>query len=133
MRNFYRGKYMSKVQVITGVERRRRFTDGEKLEILREAYQGGESVSAVARRHQVSSSLIHSWRKKFLPPPTLADHSAPAAPFARLRIPEEVAPMGESPIRIHWEEQCVIELPPHYCHMQIASLVSALRAQYAGA
>ena len=44
----------SKVEVITGVARRRRFTTEQKLAIVAETMQPGMSISYVARRHGLS-------------------------------------------------------------------------------
>lgn len=39
------------MEIITGVERRRRWRDEDKLRVLAEAEQPGARVSEVARRH----------------------------------------------------------------------------------
>jgi transposase len=44
--------------------RRRRWSDEEKLRILREASLPGARVRAVARCHAVAPSQIYDWRKK---------------------------------------------------------------------
>jgi transposase len=44
----------SKVEVITGVARRRPFTTGQKLAVANETLQPGMSISYVARRHGLS-------------------------------------------------------------------------------
>lgn len=53
----------SKVEVITGVARRRRFTADQKLAVIAETMQPGSSISYVARRHGLSPSLIFRWRR----------------------------------------------------------------------
>ena len=53
------------MEILTGVERRRRWSSEEKLEILREASAPGSSVGAVARRHDISRSQIYQWRRAF--------------------------------------------------------------------
>ena len=53
----------SKVEVITGVARRRRFPTGLKLAVVAETMQPGMSVSYVARRHGLSPSLVFRWRQ----------------------------------------------------------------------
>ena len=53
----------SKVEVITGVARRRRFPREQKLAIVSETMQPGMSISYVARRHGLSPSLIFRWRR----------------------------------------------------------------------
>ncbi|NJO34965.1 MAG: transposase [Rhodospirillales bacterium] len=53
------------MEILTGVERRRRWSSEEKLQILREASAPGSSVGAVARRHDISRSQIYQWRRAF--------------------------------------------------------------------
>jgi len=55
-----------KVHVITSVERRRRFSDEEKRQIVAEAAMPGASVSAVARNHGIAPNLLFAWRKALL-------------------------------------------------------------------
>ena len=51
------------IEVITSVQRRRRWSTQEKLEIVEESELSGLSVSAVARKHGVSPSLLFTWRR----------------------------------------------------------------------
>ena len=53
------------MEIITGVERRRRWRDADKLRILAEAEQPGMSFSEVARRHEISRGLLQTWRRQF--------------------------------------------------------------------
>ena len=53
----------SKVEVITGVARRRGFSTDLKLAVVAETMQPGMSVSYVARRHGLSPSLVFRWRQ----------------------------------------------------------------------
>ena len=50
------------MEIITGVERRRRWRDEEKLRILSELEEPGVRFSDVARRHDVSRGLLWQWR-----------------------------------------------------------------------
>ena len=50
------------MEIITGVERRRQWRDEEKLRILAELDEPGVKFSAVARRHDISRSLLWQWR-----------------------------------------------------------------------
>ena len=52
------------VEIISTVERRRRWTPEEKVAILDDAFRPGGSVAAAADRHGVSRSLIYLWRRK---------------------------------------------------------------------
>ena len=56
---------MAEVQVITGPERRRRWSVDEKRAIVAAAGVPGAVVRAVARRADVSPSLIYRWRREF--------------------------------------------------------------------
>ncbi len=49
--------------MITGVARRRRFTTEQKLAIVAETMQPGQSISYVARQHGLSPSLVFRWRR----------------------------------------------------------------------
>jgi transposase len=53
----------SKVEVSTGVARRRRFSTDLKLAVVAETMQPGMSISYVARRHGLSPSLVFRWRR----------------------------------------------------------------------
>jgi transposase len=52
-----------RVEVITGVARRRRWSAAEKLRVVGELSRPGASVSAVAREHDVNPSLLFKWRR----------------------------------------------------------------------
>lgn len=54
-----------RVEVITGVQRRRRWTPEEKLALVQETYQAGKSVSLVAREAGVAASQLFQWRKAY--------------------------------------------------------------------
>ena len=51
------------VEIITGRERRRRYSANEKLALVDATMQPGMTVSAVARQHGVSPSLLFKWRQ----------------------------------------------------------------------
>lgn len=57
---------MGHVTVFSGPERRRRWSDEERLQILSEAFAPGACVAEVCRRHDISSALIYTWRRKLL-------------------------------------------------------------------
>ena len=52
------------MEIITGVERRRRWRLQEKLRIVAEVEQPGASFADVARRHEVSRGLLWNWRRQ---------------------------------------------------------------------
>ena len=49
--------------VVLGVERRRRWPDALKLEILGEVGVNGWTVSDVARRHDIPRQHLYQWRR----------------------------------------------------------------------
>jgi transposase len=53
----------ARVEIITGRERRRRWSANEKLALVDATLQPGMTVSAVARQHGVSPSLLFKWRQ----------------------------------------------------------------------
>lgn len=58
---------MAQVHVLTGPERRRRFSDAEKRAIVVAAFAPGAVVSEVARQADVCPSLIYRWRRELGP------------------------------------------------------------------
>jgi transposase len=53
---------MSQMTVLTGPERRRRWSGEERREIVAAAFAPDAIVADVARRYGVSTSLIYKWR-----------------------------------------------------------------------
>ena len=56
---------MARMELISGIERRRRWSDDAKLRILAEAEQPGACIGDVARRHDIYPAQIQLWRKMF--------------------------------------------------------------------
>jgi len=54
---------MSRVEVLPGPERRRRWSLEEKRSIVAEAFAPGASVCEVARRRDVVAGQIYRWRR----------------------------------------------------------------------
>ena len=53
-----------RIVIITGRERRRRYTAHEKVRFVEETMQPGMTVSAVARIYGLSPSLLFGWRRR---------------------------------------------------------------------
>jgi len=51
------------VEVVTSVQRRRRWTPHEKRAIVEETYQPGVSVSYIARKHGIPPNQVFYWRR----------------------------------------------------------------------
>ena len=78
-------------EVLTGVQRRRRWTPEEKVRIVEETYLPGMSVSLVGRRHGISGSQIFTWRRLMaqgaLTAATAGEEVVPAARRVRAAPP----------------------------------------------
>ena len=55
---------MGRIEILTGVERRRDWSDDDKLQILEEAAAAGARIVDVARRHDIHPQQIYTWRRK---------------------------------------------------------------------
>ncbi len=54
-----------RIEVINGVERRRKWADETKIAIVAEALEAGVVISDVARRHDVNPSQLFGWVRQF--------------------------------------------------------------------
>jgi len=52
------------VEIITGRERRRRWSVEDKLKIVAETLEPGASVNQIAARHDVYPGLLFTWRRQ---------------------------------------------------------------------
>ena len=73
---------MASIEVLAGPERRRRWSSEQKQAIVAAAFAPGAVVREVARRAEVTASLIYRWRR---------DLRAAANGFARVLV----APTGD--------------------------------------
>jgi len=94
-----------RVELLTGPERRRRWSDEGKIAIVAEALVQGVVISEVARRHDISPSQLFGWIRQFRtaaearsiavePPefaPAIVDEGADAQPTGTAAAPETVA------------------------------------------
>ena len=77
---------MGQVAVCSGVERRRRWSDDERWQMLEEAFAPGAKVLHVARRHDISTGLIYTWRRKQLAARTEAEPGSGDQGFAEAML-----------------------------------------------
>jgi len=101
---------MARFEVLTGPERRRRWSEDQKRAIVAESFSPGAVVSDVARRADVSPGQIYRWRQELraeagfaqvliAPAENSAPNVAPSCPEpaievevgrARIRIPGSI-------------------------------------------
>ena len=76
---------MDSIEIITSVQRRRRWTAEQKKAMVLESEQPGMSLSAVARKYEIHPNQLFRWRK-------LMQEGALSA----VRADEEVVPLSEA-------------------------------------
>jgi transposase len=74
------------IEVITSVQRRRRWSAAEKEQLVAASLEPGSGVSAVAREAGIHPSQLYGWRRQLCPRPE------PSAGFAAVRIAGESRP-----------------------------------------
>lgn len=75
------------MEILTSVERRRRWTNDEKRQLVLATLAPGGSVASVARGHGVSASLLYAWRREVLTG-ALTPTAAPSIGFVPVEISE---------------------------------------------
>lgn len=79
---------MSRVEVLSGPERRRRWSADQKRTMVAEAFAPGASVCEVARRVDVVPGQIYRWRHELrAAAPGFAEVVVSPEPSARLAVP----------------------------------------------
>lgn len=59
-------EHSKRIDIRVGVERRRKWSSDDRLRIVQETLADGAVIADVARRNEVASSLIYTWRKQAL-------------------------------------------------------------------
>lgn len=75
-----------RVEVITSVERRRRWSSAEKRRLVAASLEPGASVSAIAREAGVHPGQLYGWRRQ--------QRVASQIGFAAVRVAPEPAPIA---------------------------------------
>ncbi len=83
-----------RIEVITGVERRRKWSAQEKMAIVTESLTEGAVVSEVARRHGLSPQQLFGWRSRLR---DAVKGSAPSSDAAPAFVPAIVEGAPTSP------------------------------------
>lgn len=120
---------MGQITVFSGPERRRRWSDEERLHILTEAFSPGACVAEVCRRHDISTALIYTWRRKIREAQAEpAQDMLPAPSFAEAVVVED-----EGSARPGLQPTMIVELARGkrvsiFASASPAQLASALKA-----
>ncbi len=82
-----------RIEVITGVERRRRWSEQDKARIVAESLKPGVIVAEVARRHGIHRNQLYGWRSAFGVQPAKSGQTGAAPGFVPVTVVPE-APEG---------------------------------------
>jgi transposase len=86
-----------RIEVITGVERRRKWSAQEKMAIVAESLAEGAVVSEVARRHGLSPQQVFGWRARLRDAVKGSAPSSDATPAFVPAIVEDESPSRAAP------------------------------------
>jgi transposase len=84
----------TQVEVITSVERRRRWSSAEKERLVAASLEPGAVVSAVAREAGLHPSQLYKWRRQRCLRQSVAPGFAPVRIIAEKAVPGLPAPVG---------------------------------------
>jgi transposase len=79
-----------RIEVITGVERRRRWSEQDKARIVAESLKPGVIVAEVARRHGIHRNQLYGWRSAFGVQPAKTGQAGAAPGFVPVTVVPEV-------------------------------------------
>jgi transposase len=86
---------MSTATILTGPERRRRWTTTEKLRLVEESLTAGVSVAEFGRQRDIHPNLIHAWRHQARTGALAAGRSETKVRFAPVAIAPVATPARE--------------------------------------
>ena len=117
---------MARVEVITGPERRRRWSEEQKRAIVAESLAPGVVVREVARRADIGAGQIYRWRKELRP---VAEGFAPvliAPPDTAADAAAGGAVCGEPAIEVEFAGKARVRIPGSVPAELAAAVVKAL-------
>ena len=121
-------------EILDGPERRRRWSEDEKAEILAELAKPGARIADVARRYGVSRSLLYAWRKEL--GATAGSAPKPSMSFAPVLLTGP-ALQGEAPVSPTPPAPCIeiemkgarVRLPGDAPASTVTAAIRALRGR----
>jgi transposase len=134
---------MAQVHILTGPERRRRFSLEQKQAIIAAAFAPGAVVSEVARRADVCASLVYRWRRELgrarggfaevVVAPTLDDRGDGGSPGCLSALPpveaarSDAAAVTTAAIEIDFSASARVRIPASVPPELAAAVIAALR------
>ncbi len=91
-------KFTPQIEILSAEDspRRRHWIDADKIRVVEESHWGHRQVSATARRHGISRSLLTVWRRQFLNG-EVANASAPAFVPVQMTSEMDTSPRQPAP------------------------------------
>ena len=114
---------MAQITLLTGPERRRRWSDDERRRILAAAFTPGAVVATISRQFEVSTSLIYKWRQQAL----AGEPAAGFAPAVMLAAPATAAPPDTPAIIVELANGARLRIGSHASAALVTASLRALR------
>ena len=128
------------VLAVSDPGRRRRWADSEKIRIVEESYRGGSTTADVARRHEITRSMLYDWRYRHrlglpgggprFPQLIAADEGSGAG--RPDPVPPPPPPPPPSAMMIEADDRCRITLPADFDMDAAARLIKDMADQRSG-
>jgi transposase len=116
---------MARIEVITGPERRRRWSDEQKRAIVAVSLEPGAVVADVARRAEVGADQIYRWRQQFARSDGFAQVLIAPPEAASARTANEVV-SAEPVVEIEFACKTRVRIPASIPVPLSASIIKAL-------
>ena len=114
---------MARITLLTGPERRRRWSDDERRRILVAAFTPGAVVATVSRQFEVATSLIYKWRQQAL----AVEPAAAFAPAVMLAEPATAMPPDTTVIIVELANGARLRIGTHASTALVTASLRALR------
>jgi len=138
-----RSRRNERIDIRVGVERRRRWGREDKLRIVRESLAPNAVVTTVARRHEISTGLLYTWRRQALDgllqgfaPVQIAADSGTAVPLALNAQDKPTAPANQLEaarwrglIEVVWPNGIVVRMDASVDDRALRCVLTALEAR----
>lgn len=111
---------MGQITVFSGPERRRRWSKEDRLRIMSEAFSPGACVREVARRNDLSPSLIYNWRRAMM-------RDLPGPAFAQAVVADGPSGASGASIIVELERVGRVSIGPLASPALVTATLKALR------
>jgi transposase len=117
---------MARIEVITGPERRRRWSEEQKRVIVAASLAPGAVISEVARRADVGAGQIYRWRKELGAVANGFAQVLIAAPEVPPAMAKEPSSIAEAAIEVEFAGRVRVRIPLSVSAELAAAVVKAL-------